>query len=83
MYEMIDPQALRQRRGEMLCEAERGPVAGTLPEDRKRRRDLALAWELERIAGRLTKFLRRSREILMARQSTSDGIERARRKKYD
>jgi hypothetical protein len=82
MYEMMDPQALRQRRGEMLREAERGRVAGALQTDRKRRRDLAPAWELERVAGRLLKPLRRSREILMPRQSTSDGIERARRKKY-
>jgi hypothetical protein len=77
MYEMMDPQALRQRREEVLREAERGRMA-----DRQRRRDLTPAWELERVAGRLLKPLRRSQEILMARQVTSDGIERARRNKY-
>jgi hypothetical protein len=77
MYEMMDPQALRQRREEMLREAERGRMA-----DRQRRRDLTLAWALERVAGRLLKPLRRSQEILMARQVTSDGIERVRRNKH-
>jgi hypothetical protein len=67
MYEMMDPQAFRQRRGEMLREAERGRVA---------------AWKLEWVAGRLLKPLRRSQAILMPRQSASDGIGRARRKKY-
>jgi hypothetical protein len=82
MYEMMDPQALSQRRGEMLREAEQGRLAGALPTERKRRHDLTPAWELERVAGRLLKLLRRSREILMSRQGISDGIERARRKKY-
>jgi hypothetical protein len=82
MYEILDPQALRQRREEMLREAERSRMVGVLPADRKRRRDLTLAWELERLAGRILKPLRRSQDILMARQVTSDGIERARRNKY-
>jgi hypothetical protein len=82
MYETMDPQALRQRHEEMLREAQRSRVEGALPADRKRRRDLTLAWELERVAGRLLKPLRRSHEILMARQVTSDGIDRARRNKY-
>ena len=82
MYEMMDPQALRQRREKMLREAKRARVAGALPADRKRRPDLALAWELERVAVRLLKPLRRSQEMLMARQGTSDAIERARRNKY-
>jgi hypothetical protein len=82
MYEILHPQALRQRREEMLREAERSRMVGVLPADRKRRRDLTLAWELERLAGRLLKPLRRSQDILMARQVTSDGIERARRNKY-
>ena len=34
MYEMMYPQALRQRRGEMLREAEQGRLAGALPADR-------------------------------------------------
>ena len=80
MYEMMDPQALRQRREEMLREAETSRV-GALPADRNRRRDLTLAWELERVAGRVLKSLRRSQEI--SRQVVaSDGIERARRNKY-
>jgi hypothetical protein len=82
MYEMMDPQALRQRREEVLREAERGRVAGALPADCERRRDRTLAWELERVAGRLLKPLRRSKEMLMTRQSTSDGMKRARRNKY-
>jgi RNA polymerase sigma-70 factor (ECF subfamily) len=32
MYEMMDPQVSRQRREEMLRQAERGRVAGALPE---------------------------------------------------
>jgi hypothetical protein len=82
MYEMMDPQTLRQCREEMLRDAERRRLAGALPTDRKRRRTLTPAWELERVAGRLLKFLRRSREILMAGQSTSDGIERAQRNEH-
>jgi hypothetical protein len=31
MYEMMDPQVSRQRREEMLRQAERGRVAGALP----------------------------------------------------
>ena len=50
MYEMLDPQAFRQRREEMLREA-KSSRAGALPADRNRRRDLRLAWELERVAG--------------------------------
>lgn len=80
MYEMLDPQAFRQRREEMLREA-KSSRAGALPADRNRRRDLTLAWELERVAGRLLKPLRRSQEI--SRQVvTSGGIVRARRNKY-
>jgi hypothetical protein len=80
LYEMLDPQAFRQRREEMLREAKSSRV-GALPADRNRRRDLTLAWELERVAGRLLKPLRRSREI--SRQVvTSGGIVRARRNKY-
>jgi hypothetical protein len=79
LYEMMDLQVFRQRREEMLYEAELGRVAST---DRKRRRGLTLAWELERVAGRLLKPLRRSQEILIARQVTSDGIERARGNEY-
>jgi hypothetical protein len=82
MYEILDPQALRQHREEMLPEAERSRMVGALPVDRKRRRDLTLAWELKRLAGRLLKPLRRSQDILMARHVTSDGIERARRNTY-
>jgi hypothetical protein len=60
MYEMMDPQVSRQRREEMLRQAERGRVAGALPADCKRRPDRTLAWELQRVAGRLLKLLRRS-----------------------
>ena len=81
MYEILHPQALRQRREEMLREAERSRMVGVLPADRKRRRDLTLAWELERLAGRLLKPLRRLQEIFR-QVVTSDGIERARRNKY-
>ena len=81
MYEMVDPQVLRQRRREMLREAEQGRLAGASPADRKRRR-LGPAWEPERIACRLLKPLRRSREILVSGQGASDVVDRARRKKY-
>ncbi len=82
MYEMMDPQVSRQRREEMLRQAERGRVAGALPADCKRRPARTLAWELQRVAGLLLKLLRRSKMMLMARKSTSDGMKRARRKKY-
>jgi hypothetical protein len=83
MYEMMDPQVSRQRREEMLHQAERGRVAGALPAaDCKRRPDRTLAWELQRVAGLLLKLLRRSKKMLMARKSTPDGMKRARRKKY-
>jgi hypothetical protein len=82
MYEMMDPQVSRQRREEMLRQAERGRVAGALPPDCKRRPDRTLPWELQRVAGRLLKLLRRSKMMLLARKCTSDGMKRARRKKY-
>ena len=79
MYEMVDPQVSRQRREEMLHQAERGRVAGALPEDCKRRPDRTLTWELQRVTGLL---LRKSKMMLMATKSTSDGIKRGQRKKY-
>lgn len=82
MYEMMDPQVSRQRREEMLRQAERDRVAGALPADCKRRPARTLAWELQRVAGLLLKLLRRSKMMLMARKSTSDGIKRGQRKKY-
>jgi hypothetical protein len=63
MYEMMYPQARRQRRGEMLREAEQGRLAGALPADRERRRELRPAWELERVAGRLLKLLRLEEDV--------------------
>ena len=44
MYEMMDPQVSRQRREEMLRQAERGRVAGALPADCKSRPDRTLTW---------------------------------------
>lgn len=82
MYEMMDPQVSRQRREEMLRQAERDRVAGALAADCKRRPARTLPWELQRVAGLLLKLLRRSKMMLMARKSTSDGMKRARRKKY-
>jgi len=82
MYEMMDPQVSRQRREEMLHQAERGRVEGALPADCKRRPDRTLAWELQRVAGLLLKLLWRSKKMLMARKSTPDGMKRARMKKY-
>jgi hypothetical protein len=82
MYEMVDPQVWRQRREEMLSQAERGRVAGAIPADCKRRPDRTLAWELQRVAGLLLKLLRRSKMMLVARKSASDGMKRTRRKQY-
>lgn len=82
MYEMMDPQVSRQRREEMLRQAERGRAAGALPADRKSRPDRTLAWELQRVTGLLLKLLRRSKMMLMARKSAPDGMKRARRKQY-
>jgi hypothetical protein len=77
MYEMMDLQASRQRREEILRQAERGRVAGALPADCKRRPDQTLAWELQRVTGRLLKLLRRSNMMLMATKSASDEMKRA------
>jgi hypothetical protein len=74
MYEMMDQLASGQRREELLREAGRGLVTGALPADRKRPRNLTLARELKRDAGRLLKPLRRLQQ-LVARQGTSDGIK--------
>jgi len=82
MYEMMDPQVSRQRREEMLRQAERGRAAGALPADYKSRPDRTLAWELQRVTGQLLKLLRRSKMMLMARKSAPDGMKRARRKQY-
>ena len=59
---MDDLQIWKQRREEMMREAEQNRLATALRESRKRRgaegRASSLAWELERIAGRLLKLLR-------------------------
>jgi hypothetical protein len=74
MYEMKDQLASGQRREELLREAGQGLVAGALPADRKRHRNLTLARELKRDAGRLLKPLRGLQQ-LVARQGTSDGTK--------
>ncbi len=61
MREMMDLQIWKQRREELVREAEQNRLAKALRETRKRRgsgRASALAWELKRIAGRLLKLLR-------------------------
>jgi hypothetical protein len=65
---MIDPyEVTRQRREEMAREAERNRLARELRRSRGRRagvgdRTLAFTWELRRIAGRLFKLFRSSRD---------------------
>ncbi len=66
MYEIMDLQIWKQRREEMLREAEQNRLAKALRDSRKRRgsgRASFLAWELKRIAGRLRKLLRSLRKI--------------------
>lgn len=66
MREMMDLQIWKQRREEMLREAEQNRLAKALRDSRKRRgsgRASSLAWELKRTAGRLRKLLRSLRKI--------------------
>ena len=63
LREMMDLQVWKQRREEMMREVEQNRLAKALRDSRKRRtgannRASSLAWELERIAGRLLKLLR-------------------------
>jgi hypothetical protein len=58
---MMDFQMWKQRREEMMREAEQDRLARALRGPRKRR-GADLAWELKRIAGRLLKLLRASRQ---------------------
>ncbi len=59
---MMDLQVWKQRREEMMREAEQGRLARALRGPRKRR-GADLAWELKRIAGRLRKLLRTLRKV--------------------
>lgn len=66
LHEMMDFEIWRQRREEMMREAERNRLAKALRDSRKQRgsgRASSLAWELKRIAGRLLKLLRLLRKI--------------------
>jgi hypothetical protein len=60
MHEMVDFQLWKQRREELLREAELSYQAKALRAARKRRdgRRLALVWEAKRHAGRLVKYLK-------------------------
>jgi hypothetical protein len=60
MHEMMDFQLVKQRREELLREAERNRQAKALRAARKRRagRRSSLVWEIKRHAGRLFKLLR-------------------------
>lgn len=62
----MDYQIWKQRREEVMREAEQNRLAKALRDSRKRRgsgRVSALAWELKRIAGRLRKLLRTLRKV--------------------
>jgi hypothetical protein len=64
--EMMDFQIWKQRGEEMMREAEQNRLAKALRDSRKRRGSgtvSALAWELNRAAGRLRKLLRASRKV--------------------
>ncbi len=66
MREMMDLQIWKQRREEMMREAEQNRLARALRHSRKQRgarRASFLAWELKRIVGRLRKLLRSLRKI--------------------
>ena len=61
MHEMMDFQIWKQRREEVMREAEMNRQAKALRAARKRRADgrrSALVWEMKRQAGRLLKRLR-------------------------
>jgi hypothetical protein len=60
MHEMMDFQLWKQRREELLHEAQRNRHARALRATRKRRagRIAALVWEIKRHVGRLFKLLR-------------------------
>jgi hypothetical protein len=60
LHEMMDFQGWKQRREEMLREAELSHQAKAFRATRKRRysRRSALAWEIKRYARRLLKLLR-------------------------
>jgi hypothetical protein len=63
MREWMDLQICKQRREEMMREAEQNRLGKALRDSRKRRgagRAWAPAWELKRIAGSLLKLLRSS-----------------------
>jgi hypothetical protein len=66
MHEMMDYQIWKQRREELLHEAERYRHARALRATRKRRagRIAALVWEMNRHAGRLFKLLRTLRNTV-------------------
>ena len=58
---MMDFETWKQRREEMMREAEQNRLAKALRESRKRsgaNRASFLAWELKRVTGRLLKLLR-------------------------
>ena len=61
MKQMMDYELWKQRREEMLREAEMNHLAKALRASRKRRTGhrSALAWEMKRQAGRLFKRLRK------------------------
>jgi hypothetical protein len=66
VYETMDLQIWKQRREEMMREVEQNRLAKALRDSHKRRgsgRVSALAWELNRAAGRLRKILRTSRKV--------------------
>ncbi len=66
MREMMDSQMWKQRREGMMRETEQNRLTKALRDSRKRRgsgRASALAWELNRAAGRLRKLLRTSRKV--------------------
>ena len=58
MNEMLDPNVWRQRREDMMREAEQSRLAKALQAGRKTRggRLFTWTWELRRIAGLLLKF---------------------------
>ena len=65
---MMEPyEAIRQRREEMVREVKQNRLARALRRSRRRRagvsdRALALVWEARRIAGRLFKLIKSSRD---------------------
>jgi hypothetical protein len=66
---MMDFETWKQRREEMMREAEQNRLAKALRESRGPRRVSPLVWELKRVTGRLLKLLRSLKRVGQERRN--------------